>query len=95
MRNEDRLFDKRMGEVRNGDQKVRKYLFSKIFYGRQAVSYDDFFSRIIWVGGVSTFPRKNSSDAQPEDLGPSLTIQELKKYIFLVLYAAYVYTLFG
>ena len=26
-----------MGEVRNGDQKVRKYLFPKIFYGRQEV----------------------------------------------------------
>ena len=26
MRTEDRLFDKRMGEVRNGDQKVRKHL---------------------------------------------------------------------
>ena len=44
-----------MGEVRNGDQKVRKDLFSEIFYGRQAVSYKDFFSRIIWVGGVKTF----------------------------------------
>ena len=26
-----------MGEVRNGDQKVRKYLFSEIRYGRQEV----------------------------------------------------------
>ena len=24
-----------MGEVRNGDQKVRKYLFPEMFYGRQ------------------------------------------------------------
>ena len=31
----NRLFDKRIGEVRNGDQKVRKYLFPEIFYGRQ------------------------------------------------------------
>ena len=47
----------------------------------QAVSYKEFFSRIIWVGGVRTFPRKKSSGAQSEDLGPSLifTIQELKK----------------
>ena len=45
-----------MGEVRNGDQKVRKYLFSEIFYGRQAGFYEDLFSRIIWVGGVKTFP---------------------------------------
>ena len=26
-----------MGEVRNGDQKVRKYIFPEIFYGRQEV----------------------------------------------------------
>ena len=45
-----------MGEVRNGDQKVRKYLFSEIFYVRQAVSYEDFFSKIIWVRGVKNFP---------------------------------------
>ena len=47
-----------MGEVRNGDQKVRKYLFSEILYGRQAVFYEVFFSRIIWVGGVKKFPSK-------------------------------------
>ena len=47
-----------MGEVRNDDQKVWKYLFSEIFYGRQAVFYEDFFSRIIWVGGVKTFSWK-------------------------------------
>ena len=50
------VFTLRMGEVRNGDQKVRKYLFSEIPYGRQAVFYEDFFSRIIWVGGVKKFP---------------------------------------
>ena len=62
-----------MGEVRNGDQKVRKILFSEIFYGRQAVSDEDFFSRIIWVGGVRKFPSKISPGAQSEDLEPSLT----------------------
>ena len=66
-----------MGEVRDGDQNVRKYLFSETFYGRQAVSYEDFFSRIIWVRGVKTFPRKISSGAQSKDLEQSLTIQEL------------------
>ena len=45
-----------MGEVRNGDQKVRKHLFPEILYGRQAVFYEDFFSRIIWVGGVQKSP---------------------------------------
>ena len=65
-----------MGEVRNGDQKVRKYLFSEVFYGRQAVSYEECFSRIIWVGGVKKRSLKNSSGAQSEDLEPSLTIQE-------------------
>ena len=47
-----------MGEVRNGDQEVRKYLFSEIFYGRQAVFYEDFFSRIIWIGGVKKMLEK-------------------------------------
>ena len=73
-----------MGEVRNdGDQKVRKYLFSEIFYGRQAVSYEDFFSRIIWVEGVKKFPGKVESGAQSEDLEPSLTIhkQNVLSYI--------------
>ena len=65
-----------MGEVRNDDKKVRKYSFSEIFYGRQAVFYDDFFPRIIWVGGVKKFPSKISSGAQSENLKPSLTIQE-------------------
>ena len=46
-----------MGEVRNGDQKVRKYFFSELFYGRQAAySYEDFFSRIIWVGEIKKNP---------------------------------------
>ena len=48
-----------MGEVRNGDQKVRKYLFSETFYGRQAVSYEEVFSKIIWVGGVKKILEKN------------------------------------
>ena len=48
-----------MGEVRNGDQKVRKYSFSEIFYGRQAVVYDDFFLIIIWVlEGSNIFLKK-------------------------------------
>ena len=70
-----------MGEVRNGDQKVRKYFFPEIFYGRQTVSYEEILSRIIWVGGVKNFLSKKSSP-QSEDLGPSLTIQEFfsKKY---------------
>ena len=42
--------------VRNGDQKVRKHLFSEILFGRQAVFYEDFFSRTIWVGGVQNSP---------------------------------------
>ena len=36
-----------MSEVRNGDQKVKKYLISEIFYGRQEVhkyvSYPEIF----------------------------------------------------
>ena len=40
-----------MGEVRNGDQKVRKYLFSEIFYGRQAVSYEEIFQELFGLEG--------------------------------------------
>ena len=40
----------------NGDRKVRKYLFSEIFYGCQAVFFEDFISRTIWVGGVKNIP---------------------------------------
>ena len=32
---EDRLFKKRMKEVRNGEQKEKKYLYFEIFYGGQ------------------------------------------------------------
>ena len=82
-------------EVHNGDQKVRKYLFSEIFYGRQAVSYEGIFSRIILVGGVKQIPLKKMSGAQSEDLGPSLTIQEFfpKKYYWF--YMQRMCTLFG
>ena len=30
---EDQLFDKRMNEVRNGEQKEHTYLYFEIFYG--------------------------------------------------------------
>ena len=48
----------------------------------QAVSYEEIFPRNFGVGGVTKFPWKISSGAQSEDLGPSLTIQELfsRKY---------------
>ena len=64
-----------MGEVRNGDQKVRKYLFSEIFYGRQAVFYEEFFQELLGLEG-SKISLKISSGAQSEDLEPSRTIQE-------------------
>ena len=61
-----------MGEVRNGDQKVRKYLFSEILYGRQAVFYEDFFFK----NYLGRRGQKNSlkilSGAQSENLEPSL-----------------------
>ena len=40
-----------MGEVRNGDQKVRKYLFSDLFYGRQAVFYEEIFQELFGLEG--------------------------------------------
>ena len=74
-----------MGEVRNGDQKVRKHLFSEILYGRQAVFYEDFFQELFGLEG-SKLSLKISSGAQSEDLEPSLTIQEFfsKKYSWFI-----------
>ena len=40
-----------MGKVRNGDQKVREYLFSEIFHDRQAVFYEDFFQALFGLEG--------------------------------------------
>ena len=80
-----------MGEARNGDQKVRKYLFSETFYGRQAVSYEEFFSRIIWVGGVKKILEKFRQVHNLQISNRLLRSKSLKKNIFLVLYAAYVY----
>ena len=80
-----------MGEVRNGDQKVRKYLFSEIFYGRQAVSYEDFFQELFGLEGSNNFLEKIR---QVHDLKISdrlLRSEFFFKKIFLVLYAAYVY----
>ena len=39
-------------------RKCGNIYFSEILYGRQAVFYEDFFSRTIWVGGVPKFPLK-------------------------------------
>ena len=50
MRTEDRLLDR--GWVRS----AMATRGAEIFYGRQAVFYEDFFSRITWVGGVKQFP---------------------------------------
>ena len=49
---------------------------------REAVFNEEIFPRNFGVGGVKKFPRKKSSGAQSEDLGPSLTIQEFfsRKY---------------
>ena len=80
-----------MGEVRNGDQKVRKYLFSEILYGRQAVFYEDFLLRIIWVGGVKNFLEKFRQVHNLKISNRPLTIQEFFFFFNLVLCAAYVY----
>ena len=47
-----------MGEVRNGDQKVRKYLFSEILNGRQAVFYEDCFQELFGLKGSKIFLEK-------------------------------------
>ena len=56
MRTEDRLFDRGWVRSAMATRKCGKKLFSEILYGRQAVFYEDFFSRIIWVGGVQKSP---------------------------------------
>ena len=48
-----------MGDVRNGDQKVRKYLFSEIFYGHQAVFHEDIFQELFGLEGSTHFLEKN------------------------------------
>ena len=52
------------------------------FYMFKAVSYEEIFPRNFGAGGIIKFPWKISSGAQSEDLGPSLTIQEVfsRKY---------------
>ena len=56
---EDRLFDRGLSEVRNGDQKVQKYVFCEIFYGRQEVpkhvSYPEIFSFSVNINGRFTY----------------------------------------
>ena len=47
-----------MGEVRNGDQKVWKYSFSEIFYGRQAVFTMIFFQELFGLEGSKNFLEK-------------------------------------
>ena len=47
-----------MGEVRNGDQKVRKYLYSEILYGRQAVFCEEIFQELFGLEGSKTFLEK-------------------------------------
>ena len=47
-----------MGEVRNGDQKVQKYLFSEIFYARQEVRkylYPEIFFTSVNINGRFTY----------------------------------------
>ena len=85
-----------MGEVRNGDQKVRKYLFSEIFYGRQAVSYEDFFFKnyLGWRGQKNSLT-KIVRGAQYKDLGPSLTIQDFFSKKSSWFYVQRMCTLFG
>ena len=48
-----------MGENRNGDQRVRKYLFSEIFYGHQAVFYKEIFQGLFGLEGSKKILEKN------------------------------------
>ena len=80
-----------MGEVRHGDQKVRKYLFSEMFYGRQAVSYEDFFQELFGLEGSKKNLQKFRQVHNLKISNRLLRSKSFFKKIFLVLYAAYVY----
>ena len=80
-----------MCEVRNGDQKVRKYLFSEIFCGRQAVSYGEFFQELFGLEGSKHFLEKFRQVHNLKISDRLLRSKSFFKKIFLVLYAAYVY----
>ena len=73
MRTEDRLFDKRMGEVRNGDQK--EFIFRNTLWPSGRFLRGFFFKNYLgWRGPKISL--KLSSGAQSENLEPSLTIRE-------------------
>ena len=80
-----------MGEVRNDDQKVRKYLFSEIFYGRQAVSYEEFFQELFGLERSKHFLEKFRQVHNLKISDRLLRSKSFFQKIFLVLYAAYVY----
>ena len=65
-----------MGEVRNGDQKVQKYLFSEIFYGRQVVFYEEFFQELFGLEGSKNFLEKFRQVHNLKISNRSRTIQE-------------------
>ena len=70
-----------------------------IYFPKYFMADRPFFTRIFfknylgWRG--QNISLKNSSGAQSKDLEPSLTIQELKKYIYSWFYMQRMCTLFG
>ena len=68
-----------MGEVRNGDEKVWEYLFSEIFYGRQAVFDEDFFQELFGLEGSKLFLEKNRQVHNLKILNRLLRSKSLKK----------------
>ena len=79
-----------MGEVRNGDHKVRKHLFSEIIMAVRPFFTRIFFQELFGLKG-SKNSLKISSGAQSENLEPFFTIQEFFSKNIPGLYAAYVY----
>ena len=65
----------------------------RIFYGRQAAFYEDFFFKELFGLEGSKTSLKISSGAQSEDLEPSLTTQEFfsKKYFWFYMQRMCVY----
>ena len=95
MRIEDRLFDRGWVRSATATRKYGNIYFPKYFMAVRPFLTRKFIQELFGLEGVKKIPRKISSGAQSEDLGPSLTIQEFfsKKYFWF--YMQRTCTLFG
>ena len=59
-----------------GTRKCRNIYFPKYFKAVRPFLTRNVFQELFGLDGSKHFPKKKSSGAQSEDLGPSLTIQD-------------------